>query len=328
MKLLIILLLISSPLFARSWQKVSIPGAKCGNGRPYKVFLDIRDSKKLAVEFMGGGVCWSARTCYGPGKKTWLNRLPAFPAFSLFSGNQSAFAKHSMIYFPYCTGDVHAGEHIAHYALNLQVFHYGYRNIVKSLEYLAQKKFIDFSALQEAVLFGSSAGGIGAILHTPSFEKYLSPSAKKILIADSAGLHFGKNFWHKFSIPMLNDFRQNFDKIDLTIDENDGFIAPAIPQICDQLADWKIGFLQGSRDMVMSLGFGDISMRRHQELIYSELGVYELTKNIANCAAWVPDSPTHTFLLINYTAGMRAAGKSALEFALDIYHGITTKNYR
>ncbi len=40
---------------ARSWKKIEIPGAVCGNGATYTVFLDEKASDKLLIEFMGGG---------------------------------------------------------------------------------------------------------------------------------------------------------------------------------------------------------------------------------------------------------------------------------
>jgi hypothetical protein len=62
--LLMGLVLYSPTNLARKWEAIKIPGAKYGNGMDYRVFLYRKDKTKLAVEFMGGGVCWNTSTCY------------------------------------------------------------------------------------------------------------------------------------------------------------------------------------------------------------------------------------------------------------------------
>ena len=90
---LIITLTIIYPLQAdaRQWKKVMIPGAQCGSGAPYAVWIDKKSKSKLAIEFMGGGACWSAATCFGPNFRAWSFPIPRFPLMSVFSGKKSFY---------------------------------------------------------------------------------------------------------------------------------------------------------------------------------------------------------------------------------------------
>ena len=120
MKIIILILCILASVqsaYAREWREIIIPGAFCGDGSPYKVFLDKRSHKRMLIEFMGGGACWSDDTCRGYNLRTWIYNIPKVPQFSVLMSDieGSPWSKHSVLYFPYCTGDVHAGNHVATY---------------------------------------------------------------------------------------------------------------------------------------------------------------------------------------------------------------------
>jgi hypothetical protein len=66
------LLLTSSLAKAHEWTRIKIPGAKCGDGRDYEIFIDKKSESNWIFEFTPGGVCWSASTCYGPNLRTWI----------------------------------------------------------------------------------------------------------------------------------------------------------------------------------------------------------------------------------------------------------------
>lgn len=333
-KLWLFTLLIALPLTglqARSFKTYTIPGAYCGNGMPYKVWVDTKntDKKKLAVEFMGGGACWSLATCYGPNLRAWVHPLPKIVTkMNIMISKGSALEDHSVLYFPYCTADVFAGDHEARYALKSKVQHRGYSNISKTIKHLQKIKLIDFKSINDIVLYGSSAGGIGSLLHSKTFDKVVPKYAKRTIISDSPGMHFGLRFWKKFTNRTLDDFKRAFRKIGLRLSTKNGMIAQKIPYVCQNLSNWNIGFLQGARDFVMSTVFGNITAADHRELVYSEQGVLAMTENVKNCSAWAPDSRLHAFLLFPDRSSTVAEGISALEFGTEIYKGRTDINYR
>ncbi len=318
-------------LQARSFKTYTIPGAYCGNGMSYKVWVDTEktDQTKLAVEFMGGGACWSLSSCYGPNLRAWVHPLPKIVSkMNVMLKKGSPLESHSVLYFPYCTADVFAGDHKATYGLKSKVQHRGHSNILKSINYLQKIKVINFKAVDDIVLYGSSAGGIGSLLHSKTFDKIIHPSAKRTIISDSPGLHFGLRFWHKFTKKTISDFKSAFKKIGLRLDTRNGMIAHKVPNVCKNLSNWNIGFLQGSKDFIMSTVFGNISAADHRELVYSHRGILSMTEEIPNCSAWAPDSRLHAFLLFPDRSSTEAQGVSALDFGTQIYNGKTDINYR
>ncbi|MCO4792611.1 MAG: hypothetical protein KC493_02775 [Bacteriovoracaceae bacterium] len=317
---------------AKGFQKIKIPNAVCGNGGSYSVFFKKRDSKKLAVEFMGGGACWSAATCYGPNLRAWFHQLPKLVTKASLAASgtkeETPFYDHSVLYIPYCTGDVFAGRHTAKYGLGIKAHHKGYSNTKYIFDHLIKRGHIKAESIKDLALFGASAGAIGAMIHGQEINKRFPSAIKKTLIADSPGLHWGNEFWNKFTPKMLNDIVYAMTQVNMTIDTHDGFLAELLPEICSLYGDFNIGFLQGSKDIVMTLLFGNINTSDHENLIYSERGLFGVTQRIRNCKAWVPKTHMHTFLLTNKSGKMKAGKKTAIEFSKEIYQGNMITNYR
>jgi hypothetical protein len=320
-------------VFARNWTRVKIPGAVCGDGLPYSVFVDQKkNSKKLLIEFMGGGVCWSQETCWGKNFRTWIHPIPEVPAFSFMTSDFWAYSNHpfvddSAIYFPYCTGDVFSADHEAEYGGVLPTYHKGYSNIVLAMQYLAQNRFIPFNKLERVTVWGASAGAIGALVHLQNIEPYLSATSKKIAMIDSAGLHFGPTFWHKFTEQLFSDFQTSFTSLGLPIDYNDGFLAPKMGPVFQSLSNWNIGIMQATRDEVMSNVFGDISPEEHQSLVLSDRGIASVAKNYSNVKTWISKSYMHTFLLLRSTSYVEdMEQRSALTFVEQVVNNATVLN--
>ncbi|WII73112.1 pectin acetylesterase-family hydrolase [Bdellovibrio sp. 22V] len=329
-KILFLVIVFSSSFsFARNWQRIEIPGALCGNGEPYSVFIDKRAGDKLLVEFMGGGACWSEGTCYGNSPLTNLAPLPGNPTTSMMASKPSPWVDYTALYFPYCTGDVHAGFHQNSYKQGVQIYHYGALNVQKALQHLQDLNLIPFHDVNDLIVWGYSAGAIGAFLHTQTLAPYFNTNTRKTLIADSPGLHFGKNFWHKFTPELSRDFRSSFGKIDLNYSEDTGLLTPYMGPVFVKLSDWKIGILQSTKDIVMSLVFGDISPEDHKKLVLGPQGIATVAKDYPNTYVWIIDVMTHTFLLRSSTVDQKnSAGESAWEFALRVYEGAAEAPHR
>lgn len=308
--------------FARQWERIEIPGAYCGNGEVYSVYLDKKDFDKLFIEFMAGGVCWNELSCYGDSALTRLEPLRSEPPYDLFAEESEAnpWAHHSKLFFQYCTGDVFSNSHVAHYSAGVSLYHYGYRNIILALNHLNQTGRVNFSDIQDLLVWGASAGAIGAFVHTQNIEMLLPPTAHKTLISDSPGLHFGKSFWSKFSPQMNLDFKEYFGRAGLHYSPHDGFLAPYMGSVFTLNNTWNIAMLQSTRDLVMSLVFGGISPANHRKLVLGPLGIRQVAKNYSNVSTWIVDGPLHTFLRSRYTGEVRdLEGESAWNFAVRVY---------
>lgn len=312
MKSLIIIISIATVLFtqtsyARNWDRIKIPGAVCGDGLPYSVFVDKKtENKNLLIEFMGGGACWSVDTCYGLNFRTWFHPIPEVPFFSYMTNDWWGWSTHpfksdSAVYFPYCTGDVHSADHVATYK-GITAHHKGYRNVVLALAYLNENKIIQFDDYKRVAVWGASAGAIATLVHLKNIEPYLSRDSVKLAIADSPGLHFGKTFWYKFTPELFRDYQKNFGSIGLEVSADDGFLIPHIAPVLEGYSKWTLGVMQSTRDQVMSTVFGAISPEEHRDLVLSDRGILAAVKNYKNVYAWVPDSDAHTFLLLKTTS--------------------------
>ena len=199
---------------ARGWRRVEVPGALCGDGSPYSIFLsgEGRDHSRVAFAFQGGGGCWDALTCHGP--------------------------------IPFARGSARA-------------------------------------------------------------------------------------FWERFSREYQRDLRAGFATMGVNFDPHDGLVARHAHLICRRLPRWRIGILQGARDIVMSAVFGQISPFAHERMVYGRDGLYEETEDPGdNCVTFAPRTFMHTFLGMSWSSRIRAGGMSAMDFARQLLAGTTGPNLR
>jgi len=320
----------------RDWREYVVPGAKCGNGEPYTIHISSGDPERVVFDFMGGGACWSYGTCQGPIPTTFLGPKHGilenrFGGFVSADPNESPVAGDTMVYLPYCTGDVFVGSHTAQYSKN-PVYHWGWKNTVLTFEFLKRYGLLDFKSLKRVVSYGFSAGAIGAIAHIFELERILPKQTERVLLADSPGLHFGDGFWDKFPEPMLQDMEKALGQAGIALDRSSGDLGRHLKTACGMFPSWKIGILQGARDWVMSIIFGNQSPGELAEKIYGAEGIYALARaSGGNCAVWAPPISEHVFLW-SYASARNVAhepeSKTALEFASEVIRTKTLRNYR
>lgn len=305
----------------RVWQKVDVPGGVCGNGQQYSMFLSKGNSEKIALYFMGGGACWDKSSCHGIIPLTKLKPIPQpkkDTGFLSTDPNVSPVADHTVLYFPYCTGDVHVGSHEASYKKNVTVHHKGEYNVTAGLQHAHDQNLVNMMTASKVVVYGYSAGAIGAIGHMDVIDSFTNPGAQKFVIPDSPGLHFGSDFWGKFPQPYADDVTAAIEGMGAVFQPNEGNTAYIIPELCKTYSHWNFNILQGSRDFIMSTVFGEISQKGHERLVYGPKGIYRLTKDPNdNCSAWVPKSSTHVFFTKPKDMEEEAAGKSARDYIFE-----------
>jgi hypothetical protein len=311
------------------WETHTISQSFCGDGSPYQIFIRRGDPEKFVFEFQGGGACWDYRSCTeGFYTDLSFHTRPKKYAIQSHNPNVSPLSSHTYIYFPYCTGDVFIGAHKKDYLQEFDdlspeielgeksVLHYGKVNIFNSFEYLQRDLDIDLSNSREIVSYGGSAGAIGALFHTETIDQLAGESTRKILISDSPGLHFANTFWERFSVEQIEDFIEIFDRVGLKFNYKSGMVIHQINKFCKRYSGWKMGFLQGTKDTVMSLGFGGKLPIFHKMSVLSKKGVHEsLLDPRDNCAAWVPDSRVHVYATDSHDMKIETSdGVSAMDF--------------
>lgn len=193
------------------WETVTLPassGASCGNGTPYRFFVNrALFTADTVIEYEGGGACWDQRACEGQGKLSASNPngVPANYMSSLntaagglitpFTARLDPFQgvrtqSWNMVYLPYCTGDVHTGSKVTLYAdadpahPRLQ-YHRGQANIRAAAAWLRA----NWGRPSQLLLSGFSAGGTGSTSTYAIVRDQLAPTGRASLIADSGPLY-------------------------------------------------------------------------------------------------------------------------------------------
>lgn len=189
------------------WQTIQLhpdTGAICGNGSPYKFFLNRSAStSNTVIYFEGGGACWDYPSCTGAEGVRGARNPDGIPDNYLDTSNPAAslvspfvFRQHpysrvktqrwNIVYVPYCTGDVYSGDRTAVYADPAGVKdplvwrHNGVKNVRAILSWLRD----NIQQPGQLLVTGCSAGGAGSINNYHSLRRDLA-AQKNFLINDS-----------------------------------------------------------------------------------------------------------------------------------------------
>ena len=168
------------------------PECMCADGSDYYIHTRTTNPKKVMLYFEGGGACFSEVTCVfdeeratydfttGPDDYPGGGENPPRGIFD-FDNPANPFADYSMVFVPYCTGDVHLGNITRTYG-ELTVQHKGAVNAQHGLDYLVE----NFPDATEVFVTGSSAGGVPAPFYAGLVADEL-PEASVAVLADASG---------------------------------------------------------------------------------------------------------------------------------------------
>jgi hypothetical protein len=171
------------------WNYYNIDGAVCRDGSPMGIYVRYGSVKKLMMYLEGGGACMSPHFCdHNPknmnevfpggslngesfgGSLTTQVGLQAPYTDGIFDNTNEAnpFKDWSQVYIPYCTGDAHFGTNPS--AMLPDGINPFQTNTWHFVGYLNMQKFVGrlvptFTDVDQVVMTGSSAGGLGAGLN-------------------------------------------------------------------------------------------------------------------------------------------------------------------
>jgi hypothetical protein len=207
------------------WEAVELPastGAACGDGSPYRFFVNRTPfSSKTVVVFEGGGACWDQNACAGKSdgplgiailSASNPNGIPKdymTNVFNVLNGGMSGLAlgglitpfsmrlhplqrvqtqNWNIVYAPYCTGDVHTGNKITAYtdadpAKPRVQYHKGSINGYAMAQWLGA----NMKRPDHLLVTGFSAGGAGSTANYGWIRLAMNPR-KSALLADSGPL--------------------------------------------------------------------------------------------------------------------------------------------
>lgn len=167
------------------------PDCACSDGSEFRFFERPGDPSKVMFYFEGGGACFSLTTCDPNGEPTYSIDIDTTTAAlagrgGLFdAGNpENPLADHSIVYVPYCTGDVHLGNATTEYSLDVVIEHRGAANASAALAYLSET----YPDAEQVLVTGASAGSVPTPLVAGLASDAL-PEAEIITLGDSSGAY-------------------------------------------------------------------------------------------------------------------------------------------
>ena len=161
---------------------------RCADGSEFSFYERSADPDKVLLYFQGGGACFSEATCsFTDG--TYLVQATgpdggAGGEAGIFdaANPDNPFADWSIVFVPYCTGDVHIGDNVQEYAEDLTVNHVGYVNASAGLDHVVE----NYGDASQVFVAGSSAGGVPSPLFGGLAADAL-PDAEVAVLADASG---------------------------------------------------------------------------------------------------------------------------------------------
>ena len=177
-----------APVVTPTWETVDAPSdCMCADGSAFHFYVREASPTKVLFYLEGGGACFSGDMCK-PGSGTYsetispVSKLEDSPGIFDFANPENPFADFSVVYVPYCTGDVHAGNITKDYGNGVITQHKGFVNASNALDTMIKR----FPNTTQLVVAGSSAGSFP----TPVFAGMAGdqlPNADLKVFADSSG---------------------------------------------------------------------------------------------------------------------------------------------
>ena len=190
------------------WHEETLSGTTCRDGSPMKIFYRYSDDTSNYVIFLeGGGVCFDDFFCpLNPknvnervdgesiiaaalGNLGGAAQIPQEPRDEgIFKNDPSnPLALWNAVYVPYCSGDVYGGTRsgvsVPRWPAGTPQEFNGYENT----EIMLGRVVATFQDADKALLTGSSAGGVGALLHGGPFADMLADytDTRGFVVSDS-----------------------------------------------------------------------------------------------------------------------------------------------
>jgi hypothetical protein len=240
------------------WTWVDVPEARCANDSPTGLAINpTTKSKRLLIFFGGGGVCWSDDNCLamnldGYGASHFDTFVKSAKGVFDRADPSNPFRDTSMVFLPYCTGDLHSGNKTTTYPTRGTMKHVGYANYGAYLKRIVPT----FADTDLVVLAGTSAGGFGA---TWNYDRTRAAfGAKKVHLVSDSGTILRPPYYSK----EIATGRSNAWGLSLTVpsgctkcNETDGFWN-IIPFIDGKYPDFRGSVLTSQSDALLGTFLG------------------------------------------------------------------------
>jgi|GEM_PF-989158 len=237
---------------ALEWTYYEIEGTQCLDGTPAGFAIShAPESSNLMIYLEGGGAC------FNDGCDFTAFSLPfSPPSDGIFSRDNEAnpVRDWSMVYVPYCTGDIHAGDGQAELGGAMRQFR-GYSNVTRYLQTLVPT----FPEVDTVLLTGISAGGFGAALNATQTADAFGEDVQMVVIDDS-----GPPLSNDVIAPCLQQSFRDTWNLDATVldacptcDPNN-FATDLFDHVVNDYPDLRFGLYSNTADQIIRtyMGFG------------------------------------------------------------------------
>ncbi len=184
---------VTEPAAVSPWVEIvpDDPDCACSDGSEFSFFERPGDPAKVMFYFEGGGACFNLATCDPNGDPTYTTDISQTvdglaERGGLFDADnpENPLADHSIVYVPYCTGDVHLGNATAEYSPEVVIEHRGAANANAAISYLVEQ----YPDAEQVLVTGASAGSVPTPLVAGLVSDEL-PEAEIITLGDSSGAY-------------------------------------------------------------------------------------------------------------------------------------------
>lgn len=147
----------------------------CARGDEFSFFVYEGDPSNVVVAFIGGGACWSAETC-APGSSMFddtvddvRRRVETGDLQGIYdkANPVNPIANWTHVVIPYCTGDIHWGDHDVTYKQSngstFEIHHRGATNTQAVLDWMKSH----LSTPEKVLVTGCSAGSYASVYWAP-----------------------------------------------------------------------------------------------------------------------------------------------------------------
>ena len=201
-----------------------IPGGDtvCSDGSEYRFFVKQGDPQKVMFYLEGGGACWDGANCDAdlrPSYQVNLANTDPSRAHGILAFDQvrNPFADYTVVYAPYCSGDVHLGDSEMHHdapALEghpshpVHVRHRGWENASAAMDWT----FAHVFAPERIFVTGSSAGSIPSPFYAVKIARHY-PEAAVTQLGDASGGYRGFANFNPYDVWSVDQVVADLDHI-------------------------------------------------------------------------------------------------------------------
>jgi hypothetical protein len=244
----------------RQWSFVPVAGTECMDGSATGMGVNlVEGSANLLIYMEGGGACFNPFTCNGVAHpngygdrdlQVTVNQSGSKGVFNR-DDPDNPFADWNIVFIPYCTGDIFAGNNPNGSGGRNQV---GYRNMGAYTATLVDA-FAD--RLNHVVLSGSSAGGFGALYNFDRVQQALG-DVPVTLLDDS-----GPPMSSTYMTPCLQEQVRTTWGMDETLpadctecETDNGGLGNLPVYLATKYPDRNLGIISSTTDGVIRLFYG------------------------------------------------------------------------